>query len=294
MNAVSRTRGDSSDMPDPERLLTTLQRAVDAFRATPGRRGRIVVLESAVDVLAAGDLHGNVENFRRLIQKADLANHPARHLVLQEVVHGPFRYPAGGDRSHQLLDLIAALKCQHPRQVHFLIGNHELAQATGRSIAKDDVELNDLFIQGVRTAYGDRADAVYAAYLRLIAAAPVAVRTPNRVLLSHSLPPASRLAEFDPAVLERDESTDADCRPGGSLHALVWGRDTRGETAAAFLQRMDADLLITGHIPNDQGFEAPNDRQLILDSLADPAAYCLFPADQPLTHAELMGYVSLL
>jgi hypothetical protein len=281
-------------MPDPGRLLTTLQRAVDAFRATPGRRGRIVDLQGAAEVLVAGDLHGNLDNFRRLLQIADLARNPARQLVLQEAIHGPHRYPAGGDRSHQLLDLIAALKCQYPRQVHFLIGNHELAQATGRRIAKDDVELNDLFMQGVRTAYGERADEVYAAYLRLIAAAPLALRTPNRVLLSHSLPPLSHMAAFEPAVLEREEPTDADCVPGGAVHALVWGRDTRPETVAAFLQKMHADLLITGHIPCDQGFDAPNDRQLILDTLGHPAAYCLFPTDRPLTHPQLLTCIGLL
>ena len=281
-------------MPDPVRLLTTFLRAEDAFRATPGRRGRIVDLQGAADVLVAGDLHGNLDNFRRLLQTADLARNPARHLVLQEAIHGPHRYPAGGDRSHQLLDLIAALKCQYPHQVHFLMGNHELAQATGRRIAKDDVELNDLFIQGVRTAYGDRADEVYGAYRRLIAVAPLALRTANRVLLSHSLPPLSLMAAFDPAVLERDETTDADCVPGGAVHALVWGRDTRPETAAAFLEKMDADLLVTGHIPCDAGFEAPNERQLILDSLGRPAAYCLFPADRPLTHPELMNCIGLL
>jgi len=281
-------------MPDPGRLLTTLQRAVDAFRATPGRRGRVVDLQGAAEILVAGDLHGNLDNFRRLLQIADLARNPARQFVLQEAIHGPHRYPAGGDRSHQLLDLIAALKCQYPRQVHFLIGNHELAQATGRRIAKDDVELNDLFMKGVRTAYGDRADEVYAAYLRLIAAAPLALRTANRVFISHSLPPLSLLPAFDPAVLERDETTDADCVPGGAVHALVWGRDTRPETVAAFLQKMDADLLITGHIPCDRGFDAPNDRQLILDSLGHPAAYCLFPADRPLTHPELLNCIGLL
>lgn len=281
-------------MPDPDRLLTTLQRAADAFRATPGRRGRVVDLQGTAEVLVAGDLHGNIDNFRRLLRIADLAGNPARHFVLQEVVHGPHRYPAGGDRSHQLLDLIAALKCQQPRQVHFLVGNHELAQATGRRIAKDDVELNDLFTQGVRTAYGGRADEVYAAYLRLIAAAPLALRTPNRVYLSHSLPPASRLPEFDPAALERDDTAEADCLPGGSVHSLVWGRDTRPETAVAFLRKVDADLLVTGHVPCDAGFDAPNDRQLILDSMGEPAAYCLFPADRPLTHAELVKCVHLL
>ncbi len=213
---------------------------------------------------------------------------------MQEAIHGPHRYPAGGDRSHQLLDLIAALKCQFPNQVHFLIGNHELSQATGRRIAKDDVELNDLFMQGVRTAYGDRADEVYTAYLRLIADAPLALRTANRVFLSHSLPPASLMAAFDPAALERDEATEADIVPGGAVHALVWGRDVRPQTAAAFLQKMDADLLITGHIPCEQGFDAPNDHQVILDSLGHPAAYCLIPADHPLTHTELLNCIGLL
>ena len=55
------------------------------------------------------------------------------------------------------------------------------------------------------------------------------------------------------------------------------------KSAAAFLQKVDADLLVTGHIPLDTGFAAPNDRQLILDSLGSPAGYALFPADKPLT-----------
>src|SRR5947209_6550944 len=119
-------------MPDPIRHLTTLRRAVVAFRSTPGRRGRVGYLEDVDEVLVAGDLHGNLENFKTVLQRAELAAHPRRHLVLQEVVHGPHRYPAGGDKSHQLLDLLAALKCQFPRQVHFLMGNHELAQWTGK------------------------------------------------------------------------------------------------------------------------------------------------------------------
>ncbi|HEY7308975.1 MAG TPA: metallophosphoesterase [Gemmataceae bacterium] len=281
-------------MPDPERILSTLRRAMQCFRETPGRRGRVVALEGVTEVLVGGDLHGNVENFRRLMTKADLARNPQRHFVLQEVVHGPYHYPAGGDKSHQLLDLMAALKCQFPRQVHFLLGNHELAQYTRRRVSKGDLDLNEVFREGVGTAYGSRAPEVYAVYEELLALVPLALRTPNRVLLSHSLPPASRLEDFDPAVLERDVSTEADVVPGGAVHSLVWGRDTRAETAAAFLARMDADLLISGHVPCDNGFDVPNDRQLILDSLGAPACYCLFPTDRPLTHAELVHHVGTL
>ena len=281
-------------MPDADRLLYTLRRAVQAFRETPGRRGRLVELQGAAEVLVAGDLHGNIENFRRLLQRADLAKYPARHLVLQEVIHGPFVYPGGGEKSHQLVDLMAALKCHFPRQAHFLLGNHELSQALGRRIAKGDLDLNDLFREGVRSAYGARADEIYAAYLDLFAAVPLALRTANRVFLSHSLPPAPLLPQFDLSVLERDAASPDDLQPGGTVHALVWGRDTRAENAAAFLQKVDADLLITGHVPCDDGFEAPNDRQLILDSLGAPAAYCLFPTDRPLTHPDLIAGVDTL
>jgi hypothetical protein len=281
-------------MPDPDRLLQTFQRAIRAFRDTPGRRGRLVFLADAADVLVAGDLHGNLENFRLLLEKANLARQPRRHLVLQEVIHGPHRYPAGGDKSHQLLDLVAALKCQFPGRFHFLLGNHELAQARGRRIGKGDEDLNVLFREGVGTAYGVRAPEVYDLYLELLAVVPLALRTPNRVFLSHSLPTAAKLETFDPAVLERDQTTEAEVASGGSVHSLLWGRDTSAAAAAGFLAKVDADWLITGHVPCDRGFEIPNDRQIILDSLGTPACYCLFPANRPLTHPELVGCVSTL
>src|SRR5829696_2958525 len=121
-------------MPDPDRLIRTLYKAADAIRQTPGRRGRFVQLADAADVVVAGDLHGHVGNFQAVYRAADLANNPRRHLVLQEVIHGKFTYPNGGDKSHQLLDLFAALKCQYPARVHMLLGNHELAQWSNRMV----------------------------------------------------------------------------------------------------------------------------------------------------------------
>src|SRR5439155_15226958 len=128
-------------------------------------------------------------------------------------------------------------------------GNHELAQWTGQAIAKNESELNALFREGVGTAYGPSAASIYAAYQELFAVVPLAVRTANRVFLSHSLPKAARLEAFDPAILQAETHGEQDLRPGGAVHALVWGRDTRLATAEQFLAKVDADLLITGHIP---------------------------------------------
>jgi hypothetical protein len=284
-------------MPDPDRLLRTIQLALSAFAATPGRRGRLVCTEQADEVLIAGDLHGNLENFRQVMRAAELGKHPRRHLVLQELIHGSFRYPGGGDTSHQLLDLLAALKYQFPKQVHMLLGNHELAQWMGRWIAKAaqaDLDLGGLFRAGVDGAYGPRAAEIYAAYMELFARVPLAIRTPNRVFLSHSLPGKSRLATFDPACLEKEPTEEADLAVGGSVHSLLWGRDTTADTAAGFLAKVEADLLVTGHIPCPNGFDVPNDRQLILDALGAPAAYCLFPTTRVLTLQELVDCVRLL
>jgi hypothetical protein len=278
-------------MRDTDRLLNTVRRAASLVRATPSRRGRVVQL-NAGEVFVCGDLHGNSANIRQLLERADLAHHPRRHLVVQEIIHGPTVYADGGDKSHRMLDLLSALIVQYPYRVHLLVGNHELAQATGRPVWKGETDLTASFRAGVDTAYGSRGDEVYAAYLALLAVVPVALRTANRVFLSHSLPDAKHLPAFDPAVLEYDGSAEVDLLPNGSIYSLVWGRDTSAENVAEFLRRVDADLLVTGHIGCDRGFHVPHDRQLILDSSGTTGAYCVFPCDRRVRHADLTAGVS--
>ena len=281
-------------MPQPDRLLPLIQRATAAFRSTPGRHGHVVWLTDADEVCIAGDLHGHVENFSALLKVADLAQHPRRHFVVQEIIHGNFHYPDGSDKSHQMLDLISALKCQYPARVHYLPGNHELAQWTNQLIAKGEEDLNAEFSRGVAYAYGEHAPAIYEAYVQLMKDAPLVVRTPNRVYLSHSLPSAKRLESFDPTVLQRDEFRSEDTTLGGMVYSLVWGKPASEEHAAAFLAKVDADWLINGHIPLETGYEVPNSRQIILDAKGTPACYCLFPCDRPLSQQDLIRSIGTL
>lgn len=279
-------------MPAPERMLTYLRQAIALVRATPGRRGHVVEPVDCAEVLVTGDLHGHVGNFQALLKVADLAAHPDRHFVMQEAIHGNYRYPGGGDKSHQLVDLFAALKCQFPRQVHYLPGNHEMAQWTGRKVLKADEDLNAIFEEGVTAAYGPQhGPEIYTTYLELFQTLPVLVRCPNRVVVCHSLPPARAMILFDPSRLELNHYDEADLQPGGTVHSLLWGRDTKKQTADDFLRKIDADLLVSGHIAAEAGFHVPNDRQVIVDCAESPAGYALFPTDRPLTHAELVGSI---
>ena len=54
-------------MPDPEKLLATIRRATELFRATPGRRGASSRSTTAEEVMVVGDLHGNIPAFRKVL-----------------------------------------------------------------------------------------------------------------------------------------------------------------------------------------------------------------------------------
>src|SRR5262245_15440048 len=281
-------------MPDPDRLLRTLYKAADAVRQTPGRKGRFVQLANASEVLIAGDLHGHIGNFQAIHKVAALDKNPRRHLVLQEVIHGKQKYPQGGDKSHQLLDLFSALKCQFPGQVHMLLGNHEMAQWANRVVLKEDRDLNGNFLEGVHEAYGDRGPEIYDMYMRLFGMLPFALRTANRIFISHSLPRQKAVDTFELRHLQTDAFPPEELTVGGSVYELLWGRDTRAETSAAFLKKVDCDWLVSGHISLETGFAMPSPQQIILDCCDHPAAYVLLPADRPISRDEFKGSVRML
>ncbi len=115
-----------------------MQSAAAQNLITEKRTGSIVELSESdgEDILVAADLHGNRINFDRLVKIADLANHPQRHLVMQEVCHGGPTYPGGGCMSHLMLEDVAALKIDYPDRFHFILSNHELAEMTDFAIMK--------------------------------------------------------------------------------------------------------------------------------------------------------------
>ena len=276
-------------MPDPQKILATIRKATELMRSTPGRSGSVIALDDADEVMVVGDLHGNLPAFRQALVIAALDRHPQRHLVLQELVHEINKNDDDRpDRSHRLVDLVSALKCQYPQRVHLILGNHELSELTGRTIGKDGHALNLRFRQGMELAYGARTHDVYEAYLVLFAALPLAVRTLNRVFVCHTLPDARYLEDLDLALLHADHWSEEAMKRGGTIYALTWGRDTTPETADRFAAMVDADWFVTGHQPCDEGFRQASHRQIIIDGTNPYPAYCLFPALEAVTIASLL------
>jgi hypothetical protein len=294
MVAASRQGDRLPPMPDPAKLLVTVRRAIQAVLDQPGRVGHLVNADCD-EILIAGDMHGHVPNFKTVLMAAELGKHPRRHLVLQELIHGPFEYPNGGEKSHQLVDLFCALKCQYPDRVHYLPGNHELAQLNNRPIGKGETTCNSLFRFGVEAAYGvEPAREIYDRYMDLIRALPLAIKTPNRIFISHSLPASKYLPTFQPSIFTKETYSLEDFQPGGSVYAVVWGRETTAEICQSYLKSVQGDWLVSGHIPLETGARFPSDRHVIVDCSVSPMAYTLLPTTREITHAEFQAAVTVV
>ena len=278
-------------------VLGMCRRAAEANRACQARRGNVICLtaENAADVMIVADLHGNRLNFEKLLRIADLGNHPRRHLIMQEVCHGGPEYPGegGGCMSHLLLEDCIRLKTEYPERFHFLLSNHELAELGDFPICKSRRMLNVLFRCGINEMYGASGEKIRSAYLEFLASCPLAVRAGSGIFISHSCPDRCDRESFDMSVFERPLSA-ADYKSGIPAFRLVWGRDFRAANADAFARQVGADVLIHGHEPCEEGFSAPNKRQVILDGCCSQATYLILPVGSKLSQAEVVSRIRSL
>lgn len=247
--------------------------ATDENQYSAQRAHQAVRLPESGEVWVTGDLHDHQRNFEKLLAAADLAAHPDRHLVLHELIHGD-RYDAdGADGSWNLLYQAAELKCDHPRQVHFLLANHDLAQIHGEGIMKAGMSVCEAFNKGIRRDFGARAGPVNAAITEFLLSFPLAIQTHNGFFICHSLPADDQIGGFDYSVFERSLTAMDYRRRSGPVYQLIWGRNITQAGAATFADKVGARILITGHQPQESGYFANGDRHLIIASDHNQGAF---------------------
>ena len=279
-----------------EEVIAAYGAATEANLRAAGRDGNLVVLTPKLgsEVMITGDLHGNRSNFEALLELADLEANPRRHLILQEVCHGGPTYASnGGCMSHTMLEDVARLTTEYPGRVHFVLGNHELAELTDYPIQKNRQMLNLLFRLGLQEVYGSDADRVREAYFPFLRSCPLGVSLPGGIFVSHSIPESVDSLPFDGSLFSRPlEPQELHERNG--VFDLVWGRDYRRDNAAAFAKLVGAKVLINGHEPCPEGFNTPNDIQIILDCCNAKACYVTLTTNQRWTHAKIVKRIQRL
>ncbi len=253
------------NLSDASAVVDVLTAATEVLLSNADRRGSSQHLPGSGRVLVTGDLHDNLFHFQKIIHLARLDEGTDRHLVLQELIHGD-RLVDGIDLSHRMLGRVAAMVAAFPGQVHPMLANHELAQATGKSVSKGRGDSVRMFIDGVDWAFGDRGDDVLEAIICFILAMPLAVRSERGLCCSHSLPAAGMMHVFDNTIVDRDfEPADLQGNDG-SAYLMTWGRQHTEDQLASIADRWGVRLFCIGHAWVKDGIDAPMKNLVRLNS----------------------------
>jgi hypothetical protein len=247
-------------------VVETLGTATEENQISRYREHQVVNLPAEGEVWIAGDIHDHRRNFEKLVRGADLANNPRRHLILQELIHGDHVDEKGAEESWKILVQAAELKCEHPTQVHFLLANHDLAQVHGEGIMKAGLSVCESFNAGVKRDFGERRGLVHAAISEFLLSFPLAVRCPNGVFFCHSLPSDAEFPTFDFTIFSRSLVGADYKRRVGPVYQLIWGRKTTPAGATAFAEKVGANILVTGHQPQEMGYTVNGPNHLIIAS----------------------------
>ena len=277
-------------MTEPSAASEVFLEAARLNREDPLLSGSLLVFPDYGQLVMTGDLHGHRRNFEKLQRYCDLEQFAARHVILHEIIHEDVPAFEEPDRSHELLLDAAKWKCQYPDQIHFLQSNHELAQIHRHEITKNGRVVTMHFEQSVLSAYGADGESVMEAIHEFIRSYPLAGRTVNRVLLSHSLPSARELPDFDPTLFSR-VPTEKDFSEQGSAHALVWGRHQTQAVLDSLCELLSVDFFICGHQPQESGYDVLHDRMVILASEHNHGVFLPFDLHKPVTMKGLIKHI---
>ena len=268
------------DLSDADAVCGVLHAAADACRRDLKRRGSTVHLGDSGTLIVTGDLHDDMNNFRRIVRYAGMdsasPDDPGLpHLVLHEVIHGEASFN-GEDFSIRMLARVAALKAKFPEHVHVLLSNHELAQLLDEPIVKQGASVVEAFNDGIEFLYRDRAGDVREAVNAYVRALPLCVRGALGVMVAHSLPAPRFIERFDKGVIDRELEPE-DLQPRGSAYEMVWGRYQNQLVTRELADAWGVDVFLLGHQPADYGTEPLCDNGIILAS--DHGHGVLLPVD---------------
>lgn len=249
----------------PQQTIQLYLKGAQANQSDPCRCGNLIVLPDKGRVIVAGDLHGHRRHFEKIVDYADLENHPETHVIFQEIIHGGPEDDYGGCLSYRLLQDAIRYKLLYPRQVHILLGNHDTAVINQGTVMKNGRELNLAMQDAMKREYQEYFGQVHQAMVHYLLSQPLAVKTPNQIWISHSLPADPYVDSFDVSIFERPYTAEDTRRPN-AVYLLTWGRHHSPEALERLARRLEVELFVLGHQPQDEGWGLAGDNTLILAS----------------------------
>ena len=274
-------------------IIAAFETGARANRRDRYRQGNIVKLVGAGEVVMTGDLHGHEGNFDKLVRFTRLAENPQRHLILHELLHGACNDMPDECHSYRLLSRAAELKREYPDQVHFLMGNHAMAQVTRDEVLKGGQAMVRALTKALHTTYGQNTEHVIYALEEFILSMPLAASTANRIWLSHSLPSLRHLAQFDYDIFEMTLTADI-LRTNSSIRALIWDRTHGVKCIEELSSAWNIEVFVMGHQPQELGCGRSHERVIILASDHDHGCFLPFELERAYQPDELFGLIKPL
>lgn len=224
--------------------------------------GKLVELPRKGKALVITDIHGNLDDFKQYMYiwdefREDLDN----HLILT----GDFIHAMGleNDSSVEILEYVK-FHCENTSNFHVLLGNHEWSTISRKLVFKAGVNQNLRFDSLLREKFGEnKYHEKLREYIQFFKKLPVAVRTDNRIFITHA-GPATKIKSFDEIKNIDEGGYNSN---NSKLVQLLWNRpeDYTAEQLKSFLKIVDCKLMIAGHTPVD-GIKLVHDKLLIVSS----------------------------
>jgi serine/threonine-protein phosphatase PP1 catalytic subunit len=203
---------------------------------------KLIELPLKGKALIITDLHGNLEDYGRYMEIWKEFKNKNNHFILTgDFIHSCYEI----DGSLEIIDSVKN-HFEHEKNFHVLLGNHEWAQITNESVYKGGLNQTQDFQNIVYKKYQDRTDKKLESYKKFFKTLAIAVKTENKVLISHAGPSKHLKSEDDIKNISND-----DYSKNLVLYEMLWNRNiecTRNYLDP-FLKYLNCNASIVGHTP---------------------------------------------
>lgn len=222
--------------------------------------GKLVELPKKGKALIITDIHGNLTDFKKFMNIWEyFESYEDNHLILT----GDFIH-AMGLENDQSIDIVEYVKYKYEnfRNFHVLLGNHEWATISNKSVFKAGINQTHNFDELLRDKFGSKYRQKLDGYIEFFKELPIAVRTANKIFISHAGPP-NNIRSLDEII----NITRKGYNNNSTLMQMLWNRkeDFTEDDLKSFLKKVDCQMMIVGHTPVD-GIKLIYKNQLVVSS----------------------------
>lgn len=230
---------------------------------------RLTELPSRGRLLVFTDLHGNLEDYRKYLEKWDSGDSDCHIVIDGDFIHSIYKE----DCSVEILDDIIDKFKMHDN-FHPILGNHEWSHIANANLFRGTVNQKKDF-ENLIVEKKSSLEPYLSNYINFFKAIPLFVKTENGIFISHTGPSREieNYEDFEFIVEDDDYYSEF-------VFSVLWARpekDYDEEDVSYFLKLIESNVMVVGHTVVD-GYEAFGN-QLILSSSFSRGRKCYLDID---------------